>query len=80
MPNDDYDDDIHDLPGIINEVPKPTVFADDTNIIITHSNLTDFKEEINIVFQAFQLPWSAGLYSIGLSLERRITKTMILSF
>ena len=29
--------------------------------------------------QAFHLPWSAGLYSIGLSLWRRISKT-ILSF
>ena len=29
--------------------------------------------------KAFQLPWSAGLYSIGLSLWRRISKTTILS-
>jgi hypothetical protein len=34
-----------------NDISKPTIFADDTNIIITHSNLTDFKEEINIVLQ-----------------------------
>jgi hypothetical protein len=29
--------------------------------------------------KAFQLPWSASLWSIGLSLWRRISKTMILS-
>jgi hypothetical protein len=42
---------INVLPGIINAISKPTIFADDTNIIITHSNLTDFKEEINIVLE-----------------------------
>jgi hypothetical protein len=35
---------INDLPGIITDIPKPTIFADDTNIIFTHSNLTDFKD------------------------------------
>ena len=42
---------INDLPGIINDISKTTIFAADTNIIITHSNLTDFKEEINIVVE-----------------------------
>jgi hypothetical protein len=42
---------INDLPGIINDISKPTIFADDTNIIFTHSNLTDFKDEINIVIE-----------------------------
>ena len=40
-----------DLPGIINDISKPTVFADDTNLIIRHYNLRDFKEEINIVVE-----------------------------
>ena len=38
---------INDLPGIRNDISTPTIFADDTNIIFTHSNLTDFKDEIN---------------------------------
>jgi len=42
---------INDLPGIINDISKPTIFADDTNIIIPHSNLTDFKEKINIIVE-----------------------------
>jgi len=41
---------INNLPGSINNLPKPTLFADDTNIIFTHPNLTKFKEEINKVF------------------------------
>jgi len=40
-----------DLPGIINDVSKPTIFMDDTNITITHSNFIDLKEEINIVVE-----------------------------
>ena len=31
----------------INSLSKPTLFADDTYIIFTQSNLTEFKEEIN---------------------------------
>ena len=42
---------INDLTEIINDVSKPTIFADDTNIIFTHSNLIAFKEEINIVVE-----------------------------
>jgi hypothetical protein len=42
---------INDLPGSINNLSKPTLFADDTNIIITHPNPTDFKEEINILLE-----------------------------
>jgi hypothetical protein len=42
---------INDLPGIINGISKPTIFADDINIIFTHSNLSDFKDEINIVIE-----------------------------
>ena len=42
---------INDLPGVINDISKPIIFADDINIIITHSNLTYFKEEVNIVVE-----------------------------
>jgi len=41
----------NDLPGIINDISKPNIFMDGTNIIITHSNLTDFKEETNTVVE-----------------------------
>jgi len=42
---------INDLPGSINNLSKPTLFADDTNIIFTHPNLLEFKENSNTVFE-----------------------------
>jgi len=41
------------LPGIINDtyISKPTIFADDTSIIITHPKISAFKEEINTVIE-----------------------------
>jgi hypothetical protein len=38
---------INDLPGIIRDISKPTIFADDTSIIFTHSNYINFKNEID---------------------------------
>ena len=42
---------INDLPGSINNLSKPTLFADDNNIIFTHPNFLEFKEKSNIVFE-----------------------------
>jgi hypothetical protein len=42
---------INNLLGIINDISKPTLFADNTNITFTHSNYIDFKNEINIVIE-----------------------------
>jgi len=42
---------VNDLPGIINDISKPTIFADDINIIFTHTNLTDFRDETDIVIE-----------------------------
>ena len=44
---------INDLPGIMNDthISKPTIFADDTSIIITHPKISAFKEEINTVIE-----------------------------
>ena len=42
---------INDLPGLINDISKPTVFADDTSIIFTNSNYLDLKHEINMVIE-----------------------------
>jgi hypothetical protein len=46
---------INDLSGIINDISKPTIFTDDTNIIITHSNLPDFKYEINVLVEKISI-------------------------
>jgi exonuclease III len=37
---------INDLPGLIRDTSKPTIFADDTSIIFTHTNYSDLKHEI----------------------------------
>jgi len=42
---------INDLPCIINDKSIPTIFADDTNIIFSHSNPTELKDEINVVIE-----------------------------
>ena len=41
---------INDLPKIINKTSSPIIFADDTSILFTHSNLIDFNRNISIVF------------------------------
>ena len=42
---------INDLPKIINKTSAPIIFADDTSILFTHSNLTDFNKNFCVVFQ-----------------------------
>jgi hypothetical protein len=41
---------INDLPTIINKISVPIIFAHDTSILFTHSNLIDFNKNISIVF------------------------------
>jgi hypothetical protein len=41
---------INDLPKIINKTSAPIIFADDTSILFTHSNLIDINKNIFIVF------------------------------
>jgi len=40
----------NDLPKIINKTSAPIIFADDTSILLAHSNLIDFNKNIYIVF------------------------------
>jgi len=56
----------NDLPGSINNLSKPTLFAD-TNIIFTHPNLTEFKEEINKVFEKIIIWFQNNLPSLNLN-------------
>ena len=41
---------INDLTKIINKPSAPIIFADDTSILFTHSNLIDFNNNVSIVF------------------------------
>jgi len=58
---------INDLPGSINNLSKPTLFTDDTNIIFTHPNLSEFKVNSNIVFEKitnwFQINLLSQIYA-----------------
>jgi len=65
---------INDLPGIINDISKPTIFADDINIIFTHSNLSDFKDEINIVIKKIRKWFQSN------SLILKFNKTHLIQF
>jgi len=58
---------INDLPGSINNISKPTLFADNTNTIFTHPNLTEFKEEINEVFEKIIIWFQNNLLSMNLN-------------
>jgi len=40
----------NDLPKIINKTSAPIIYADDTSILFTHSNLIDFNKNIHIAF------------------------------
>jgi hypothetical protein len=57
---------INDLPGTINNLSKPTLFADDTNIIITHPNPSEFKKKGNIVFEETINWFQINLLSLNL--------------
>ena len=62
---------INDLPGSVNKLSdffKLTLFADDTNIIVTHSNPTKFEEEFNKLFDNVILWFQT--YSLSLNLNK----------
>ena len=58
---------ISDLPGSINHLSKPTLFADDTNIIFTHRNITEFKEEIDKVLEKIIIWFQNNLLTLNLN-------------
>jgi hypothetical protein len=58
---------INDLPGLINSFSKPTLFADDTSLISTHPDITEFKEGINMVFEKLVKWFQINLLSLNLN-------------
>jgi len=58
---------INDLPGSINNLSKPTLFADDTNIIFTHPNPMELEEGINKVFEKILIWFQINLLSLNLN-------------
>ena len=45
---------------------KPVLFADDTSLIVTHLNHTDFSKEITSAFNQLNKLFAANLLSLNL--------------
>jgi len=58
---------INDLPDAINDISSPVLFADDTNIICTHQDISVFYDEIEIVFQKINKWLQANLLILNFS-------------
>jgi hypothetical protein len=57
---------IKDLPQITNDNSKIVLFADDTSIIVTNSNSTNFEISVNTIFQHINEWFSTNLLSLNL--------------
>jgi len=55
---------INDLTKIVGNNSKPVFFADDTGLIVTHSNHTDFNKEITSVYTQLNEWLAANLLSL----------------
>ena len=56
---------INDLPKFINDKSVPILFADDTSILVSHSNPTIFYNIINTVFQTLNDWFKHNLLSLN---------------
>jgi len=56
---------INDLLKIINKTSAPIIFADDTSILFTHSNLRDLNKNISIVFKTLNKWLGANQLSLN---------------
>jgi len=65
---------INDLPKIINKTSAAVIFADDTSILFTHSNLIDFNKNISVVFTTLN-KW-LGENQLSLNFNKNIMYTL----
>jgi hypothetical protein len=56
---------INDLPFSFHHVSWPTLFEDDTSLIYTNSNLTDFEKGINALFASLNNWFETNLLSLN---------------
>jgi hypothetical protein len=56
---------INDLPKIISELSKPILFADDTSIIISDKDPTNFKIKINKLFHMINEWFTKNLLTLN---------------
>jgi hypothetical protein len=64
---------INDLPNFVKNKSKPILFADDTSITVTNSNLTDFISDIMIVLEYLNKWFKANL---SLNFEKNPSHTI----
>jgi hypothetical protein len=58
---------INDLPAEINNISKPTLFADDISLIATTSNSKQLKEHFNIVVEKLMRWFQANSLTMNFS-------------
>ena len=58
---------INDLPKFINDKSVPTLFADDTSILLPHPNPLAIYKTINAVFQTLNAWFKHNLLSLNLA-------------
>jgi hypothetical protein len=56
---------INDLPKIINKTSAHIIFADDTSILFSHSNLIDFNKNTHVVFATLNQWFKANQLSLN---------------
>ena len=57
---------VNDLPQIKNENPKIVLFADDTSMIITNPNPSNFEKSVNKIIQDINEWFNTNLLSLNL--------------
>ena len=67
---------INDLPMFMRENSTPILFADDTSILISHSALFDFKNEIKTIFNNLNEWFKNNLLSLNFSKTQFINFTI----
>jgi hypothetical protein len=58
---------INNLSYIINNISKPTFFADDTSIIFSKSDITDYATEFRVTFGNINLWFTINSLSLNLN-------------
>jgi hypothetical protein len=58
---------INDLPKITNDKPKPILFADDTSILVTHTNFVDLNNNIHKTFIILNKCFKINLLSLNIN-------------
>jgi hypothetical protein len=61
---------MNDLPKFLNDKSVPILFADDTSILLSHSNPTDFNNNINTVFKILNNWFKQNLLSLNFTKPR----------